>query len=83
MYDDLNTPGYIASLHKLFEKAQKGDLQDKEIFSLAKEQGYLRENLNPEEKWLERNLSLEKKWLQENLDLEKKWLEENLSPKKK
>ena len=35
MYDDLNTPGYIANLHKLFEKAQKGDLKDKEIFTSA------------------------------------------------
>ena len=24
LYDDLNTPSYIANLHKLFEKAQKG-----------------------------------------------------------
>jgi len=35
LYDDLNTPGYIANLHKLFEKAQKGDLKDKEIFTAA------------------------------------------------
>ena len=35
LYDDLNTPGYIANLHKLFEKAQKVDLKDKEIFTSA------------------------------------------------
>jgi len=35
LYDDLNTPGYIATLHKLFEKSQKGDLKDKEIFTSA------------------------------------------------
>ena len=35
LYDDLNTPGYIANLHKLFEKSQKGDLNDKEIFTSA------------------------------------------------
>ena len=35
LYDDLNTPGYIANLHKLFEKSQKGDLKDKEIFTSA------------------------------------------------
>ena len=35
LYDDLNTPGYIANLHKLFEKSQKGDLKDKEIFVSA------------------------------------------------
>ena len=25
LYDDLNTPGYIANLHKLYDKAQKGN----------------------------------------------------------
>ena len=28
-------PGYIANLHKLFEKSQKGVLKDKEIFTSA------------------------------------------------
>ena len=35
LYDDLNTPGYIANLHKLFDKSQNGDLKDKEIFTSA------------------------------------------------
>ena len=35
LYDDLNTPAYIANLHKLFEISQKGDLNDKEIFTSA------------------------------------------------
>ena len=35
LYDDLNTPGYIANLHKLYEKSQKGELKDKEIFVSA------------------------------------------------
>ena len=35
LHDDLNTPGYIANLHKLFEKAQKGEMKDKEIFTSA------------------------------------------------
>jgi cysteinyl-tRNA synthetase len=35
LYDDLNTPGYIANLHKLFEKSQKGDLKNREIFTSA------------------------------------------------
>ena len=35
LYDDLNTPGYIANLHKLFEKSQKGSTKDKEIFVSA------------------------------------------------
>ena len=28
LYEDLNTPGYIANLHQLYEKAIKGDEQD-------------------------------------------------------
>ena len=35
LYDDLNTPGYIAKLHELFEKSKKGKLEDKEIFVSA------------------------------------------------
>jgi len=31
----LNTPGYIAVLHKLYEKAKEGDVSDKEIFTTA------------------------------------------------
>ena len=35
LYDDLNTPGYIANLHFLFDKANKGDEKDKKIFISA------------------------------------------------
>ncbi len=35
LYDDLNTPLYIANLHKLFDKANKGKIKDKEIFTSA------------------------------------------------
>ena len=35
LYDDLNTPGYIANLHQLYEKAQKGDDNDKSLFFSA------------------------------------------------
>ena len=35
LYDDLNTPKYIANLHKLFDKSQSGNLEDKEIFVSA------------------------------------------------
>ena len=31
----MNTPGYIANLHKLFEKAQNGKVEDKEVFTTA------------------------------------------------
>ena len=35
LYEDLNTPGYIANLHKLFDKSQEGSIKDKEIFVSA------------------------------------------------
>jgi len=35
LYDDLNTPGYIANLHQLYEIAVKGNDTDKNIFVLA------------------------------------------------
>jgi cysteinyl-tRNA synthetase len=35
LYDDINTPGYIANLHKLHDKALKGNENDKKIFISA------------------------------------------------
>ena len=35
LYDDLNTPKYIANLHKLFEKSQSGNIEDKKEFVSA------------------------------------------------
>ena len=35
LFDDLNTPGYIANLHQLYEKALKGNEEDKSIFVSA------------------------------------------------
>jgi len=35
LYDDLNTPGYIANLHKLFDKANNGNDNDKKVFVSA------------------------------------------------
>jgi cysteinyl-tRNA synthetase len=35
LYDDINTPGYIANLHKLYDKALKGNDHDKKIFNTA------------------------------------------------
>jgi cysteinyl-tRNA synthetase len=35
LYDDLNTPGYIANLHQLYDKALKGNNDDKNIFISA------------------------------------------------
>jgi cysteinyl-tRNA synthetase len=35
LYDDINTPSYIANLHKLYDKANKGNDVDKQIFNSA------------------------------------------------
>ena len=35
LLDDLNTPGYIATLHKLFDKAIKGNENDRLLFNGA------------------------------------------------
>ncbi len=35
LFDDINTPGYIANLHKLYEKALKGNDDEKKIFNSA------------------------------------------------
>jgi len=53
LYDDLNTPGYIANLHKLFEKAKNGNENDKKIFvSACNFVGILNESKND---WLDFN----------------------------
>ena len=50
LLDDLNTPGYIANLHKLYEKAAKGSDKDKILFiSACNFIGLLNEN---KEDWL-------------------------------
>ena len=35
LYDDINTPGYIANLHQLYDKANKGSDEDKKVFNSA------------------------------------------------
>tara|TARA_A100001011_G_scaffold286094_2_gene296724 strand:- start:1972 stop:3327 length:1356 start_codon:yes stop_codon:yes gene_type:complete len=51
LYDDLNTPGYIANLHSLYEKAQKGNFEDKKLFiSACQFIGFLNET---KENWLD------------------------------
>ena len=35
LYDDLNTPGYIANLHSLYSKASSGSNEDKSVFVKA------------------------------------------------
>ena len=50
LYEDLNTPGYIANLHQLYERANKGE--DKELFvSTCKFIGLFNENNEQWEKY--------------------------------
>jgi len=67
LYDDLNTPGYIANLHKLFDLANNGNDQDKKIFiSACNFVGILSET---KEQWL--NFKKKKSLISENDILKK------------
>ncbi len=78
LYDDLNTPGYIANLHKLFEKSQTGSSIDKEIFvSACNFVGLLNEDKNTWEKFKQSKLNISKE------EIEKKIDERNIARKNK
>ena len=67
LYDDLNTPGYIANLHHLHEKAQRGNEQDKSLFvSACQFVGLLSEN---KENWLK--FKIKKALISERVILQK------------
>ncbi len=71
LYEDLNTPGYIANLHQLFEKANKGE--NKELFiSACRFVGLLNETA---EQWLnykKNKVSLNEKEIQNLITLRNK-----------
>ena len=73
LYDDINTPGYIANLHKLYEKANKGNNQDKKIFNSACNFiGLLQET---KEEWLNykiRKIEILEKEIENKIDLRNK-----------
>ncbi len=59
LYDDLNTPGFIAVLHKLYDKAKDGKQKDKEIFTTAcKFIGLLNESREIWDSFKKQNLKL-------------------------
>ncbi len=59
LYDDLNTPGFIANLHKLFEKSQNGTDIDKQIFvSACNFVGLLNENKDTWNKFKKSKLTI-------------------------
>ena len=51
LYDDLNTPGYLANLHKLYDKAKDGNVSDKEIFTTAC--NFIGILKDPKDKWVD------------------------------
>ena len=78
LYDDLNTPGYIANLHKLFEISQKGSQKDKEMFmSACNFVGLLNENQKEWKKFKKEKLNIT------NDEIKLKILERNNARKNK
>ena len=71
LYEDLNTPGYIANLHKLYEKANKGE--NKELFiSACKFIGLLNEDKKQWEKYKKDKASISVTEIEEKIDLRNK-----------
>ncbi len=71
LYEDLNTPGYIANLHKLYERANKG--QDEELFiSACKFIGLLSENKEQWEKHKKDKVSISETEINHKIDLRNK-----------
>ena len=70
LYDDLNTPGYIANLHKLFEKTANGNENDIKIFISAC--NFIGLLLESKEDWLYtrfKSMTLESKVIDERIKL--------------
>ena len=73
LYDDLNTPGYIAILHKLYDKAKDGHKEEKELFTTAcKFIGLLNQSKEEWETFKKQNLKLSEKDILNKIDERKK-----------
>ena len=71
LYEDLNTPGYIANLHKLYESASKG--KDKELFiSACKFIGLLNEDNKQWENYKKNKVSINEAEINSKIDLRNK-----------
>jgi len=71
LYEDLNTPGYIANLHKLYESASKG--KDKELFiSACKFIGLLNEDNEKWENYKKNKASINEEEINIKIDLRNK-----------
>jgi len=68
LYDDLNTPGYIANLHQLYDKANKGE--NKELFiSACQFIGLLNESSEQWENFKKSKVSVSEKEIRNKIDL--------------
>ncbi len=71
LYEDINTPGYIANLHQLYEQANKGE--NKELFiSACKFIGLLNENNEQWEKYKKDKASISETEITRKIDLRNK-----------
>ena len=71
LYEDLNTPGYIANLHQLYEKANKGE--NKDLFvSACQFIGLLNENNEEWEKYKRNKASISEKEINKKIKLRDK-----------
>ena len=71
LYEDLNTPGYIANLHQLYERASKGE--SKELFiSACKFIGLLNEDNEQWEKYKKDKASISEKEINSKINLRNK-----------
>ena len=71
LHEDLNTPGYIANLHQLYEKANKG--KDKELFiSACKFIGLFNENNQQWEKYKKDKATISESEINSKIDLRNK-----------
>ena len=71
LYEDLNTPGYITNLHKLYEDAIKG--KDKELFvSACKFIGLLNEENKQWENYKKNKASISEAEINSKIDLRNK-----------
>ena len=71
LYEDLNTPGYIANLHQLYEKASKGEDQD--IFiSACKFIGLFNEDSKQWESFKKNKASISEQEIKKMIDLRNK-----------
>ena len=71
LYEDLNTPGYIANLHKLYEEANKGD--NKELFiSACKFIGLFNEDQKQWQKYKQDKVSISEVEINKKINLRDK-----------